>query len=134
MTRLYDAYLQPDGLTFTQYSLLAHLLRDPSPSIHELAAMMGMDRTSLTRTLAPLTTRGMVAFGAGADRRSKLVRLTEEGRRIHSLAKIHWRAAQEEIQMRLGADELGQLHRLLDHAFERLEHDLTLSGPGSVTT
>lgn len=120
MTRLYDAHLQVDGLTLTQYSLLFNLARCPSPSIHELAALIGMDRTSLTRTLVPLEERGLLQVERGEDRRSKVVRLTPEGRRVRQAAECHWRAAQDEIQRRLGAGPLAELHRLLDDAFAQL--------------
>lgn len=123
MTRIYDAHLQADGLTLTQYSLLSNLARCGPPSIHELAALMGMDRTSLTRTLVPLESRGMLLVERGEDRRSKVVRLTPEGRRARLMAEGHWRAAQDEVENRLGAAELAGLHRSLDHAFERLSSE-----------
>jgi DNA-binding MarR family transcriptional regulator len=120
MTRIYDAHLQADGLTLTQYSLLANLARSLPPSIHELAALMGMDRTSLTRTLAPLQARGMLRVEPGLDRRRKLVRLTPEGRLLRLTAECRWQAAQDEIQSRLGDVALAALHQQLDHAFELL--------------
>ncbi|MDR3440624.1 MarR family winged helix-turn-helix transcriptional regulator [Telmatospirillum sp.] len=120
VTHLYDIHLQADGLTLTQYSLLSHLIRSPSPTIQQLAASMGMDRTSLTRTLAPLVARDMITIAPGDDRRSKIVQLTPNGRQIRDEAEGHWLAAQDEIAERLGANDLADLHRLLDRAFQRL--------------
>jgi DNA-binding MarR family transcriptional regulator len=120
VTRIYDSHLQADGLTLTQYSLLSNLARCTPPSIQELADVMGMDRTSLSRTLAPLEARGMVRVDRGQDRRSKVVVLTPDGREARSTAESHWRAAQDEIQSRLGPVALAELHQQLDHAFERL--------------
>ncbi|HXP97768.1 MAG TPA: MarR family transcriptional regulator, partial [Telmatospirillum sp.] len=120
MTRLYDAHLQAVGLTLTQYSLLSNLIRRAPLSIHDLAAAMGMDRTSLSRTLTPLKDRGMIDFGSAADRRSKVVLVTEEGRRARQAAERHWRAAQDALQKKLGAEAVAEFHRLLDLTFERL--------------
>ena len=120
MTRLYDAHLQAVGLTLTQYSLLSKLIRCAPLSIHRLAATMGMDRTSLSRTLAPLKDRGMIEFGSAEDRRSKVVLVTAEGLRVRQAAECHWRAAQDDMQRRLGAETLAEFHRLLDLTFERL--------------
>jgi DNA-binding MarR family transcriptional regulator len=120
MTRFYDAHLLADGLTLTQYSLLSKLARAPALSIHELADLMGMDRTSLTRTLVPLEASGFLSIERGDDRRSKIVILTSEGRQTRQAAEGHWQAAQDEIKNRLGEASLGELHKLLDAAFERL--------------
>jgi DNA-binding MarR family transcriptional regulator len=38
------------------------------------------DRTTLARDLEPLTERGLVKVAAGADRRTREVRLTRQGR------------------------------------------------------
>lgn len=120
MTRLYDAHLKAVDLTLTQYSLLAKLAGGVVPNMRELAAVMGMDRTSLTRTLAPLQARGLLDLAPGGDRRSRIVCLTEAGRSARREAEGYWHAAQEEICARLGGQDLTQLHRLLDLVCERL--------------
>lgn len=121
MTRIYDAHLAPCGLTLTQYSLLTALVRLPGPSLHELAEAIGMDRTSLTRTLQPMIDRGLVAFAPGLDRRSKRVEATAAGRALRAEAKRLWLEAEREVRERLGPDEVSELHHLLDRSFERLE-------------
>ncbi|WP_158240753.1 MarR family winged helix-turn-helix transcriptional regulator [Telmatospirillum siberiense] len=123
MTRLYDAHLKVVDLTLTQYSVLAKLTGDVAPDMHRLAAVMGMDRTSLSRTLAPLEARGLIESAPGDDRRSRIVRLTETGKLLHREAEHHWRAAQDEIRERMGGRDLAQLHRLLDLVCERLAAD-----------
>lgn len=120
MTQIYDAHLAPLGLTLTQYSLLAHLAAMAPPTIHGLADVMGMDRTTLTRNLKPLQARALVARTTGDDRRSRLVALTGTGRELWLEAKPLWRAAQNEIRSRLGDDDTAELHRRLDRAFDQL--------------
>jgi len=121
MTQIYDAHLTPVGLTLTQYSLLSNLRRQKTlPTVHELAEIMGMDRTTVTRNLKPLMERGLLAFSPGADRRSKCVSLTLAGQKTWELAKPLWQEAQAEIQARLGDIETATLHRLLDEAFGRI--------------
>lgn len=120
MTQVYDAHLAPIGLTLTQYSLLANLVRRGPPSLHELAGIMGMDRTTLTRSLKPLATRGLLTVKPGQDRRSKEVQLTAAGTALWEQARPLWRAAQAEIERRLGATAVAELHRSLDQGFERL--------------
>lgn len=123
LTRLYDAHLKEVGLTLTQYSLLSRLSRAVPPRMHELAEAMGMDRTSLTRTLSPLQGRGLIEVIPGEDRRSKVVRITGEGFALREKAVGYWRVAQAEIERRLGVVEMAELHRILDLAWERLGGD-----------
>ena len=120
MTLIYDQYLAPSGLTLTQYSLLANLVRRDPPSVHDLAEVMGMDRTTVTRNLKPLLARGLLDLVRGEDRRSKLVAVTEDGQRTWDTARALWRAAQNDINRRLGDVETGELHRLLDQSFDKL--------------
>jgi DNA-binding MarR family transcriptional regulator len=123
MTQIYDQYLAPSGLTLTQYSLLANLVRRVPPSVHELAEVMGMDRTTVTRNLKPLLARGLLGLVPGCDRRSKLVAVTEDGQRTWGEARVLWRVAQSEINRRLGDIETAELHRMLDQSFDKLAAD-----------
>jgi hypothetical protein len=61
---LYDTRLSPEDLTITQYSLLADIERAGQLSHAVLAEKVGMDRTTLTRNLRPLT-RGQVGYCRG---------------------------------------------------------------------
>lgn len=122
VTRLYDSHLAPSGLTLNQYSLLAVLaFAKAAPTLGELAALMGMDRTTLTRDLRPLLARGLIARQAGGDRRRRAMALTEPGRAAWEEARGLWRAAQDVIEERLGREITARLHELLDGAFAALE-------------
>jgi len=122
ITRLYDAHLGPAGLTLTQYSLLSTLVLafDEPPTVHALAAILGMDRTTLTRTLKPLAGAGLLALEAGDDRRRRQVTLTAAGRAAFAKGKPLWRRAQDEVLARLGGARVADLHRLLDESFATL--------------
>ena len=123
MTQLYDAHLAPCGLTLTQYSLLANLQRLQSPGVHDLAEAMGMDRTSLTRTLKPLMEQGLIAVASAPDRRRKRLTLTAAGEARRWAARPLWRAAQDAIEQLLGPETVAELHRLLDMGYQRLAPD-----------
>jgi DNA-binding MarR family transcriptional regulator len=55
LSSLYDTRLSSEDLTITQYSLLADIERAGQLSHSVLAEKAGMDRTTLTRNLRPLT-------------------------------------------------------------------------------
>ena len=110
LTRIYDDALRPTGLTTTQYSLLSLVSRAPGPiSITALADAQAMDRTSLSRTLAPLERAGYLTIAPGADRRVRTVALTEAGALIVAQARPLWRAAQERIAAEQGLERMDDL-------------------------
>jgi DNA-binding MarR family transcriptional regulator len=61
-----------------------------------------MDRTTLTRSLKPLESQGLLMIDAGTDRRRHLVRLTEGGRQALATALPYWQQAQHQMVTRLG--------------------------------
>jgi DNA-binding MarR family transcriptional regulator len=58
-----------------------------------VAALLAMDRTTLTAALKPLQRRGLVEVTADpADKRGRLLRLTQEGRALLREAVPIWEA------------------------------------------
>jgi len=115
VTRLYDQVLAPSGLTVTQYSLLAHALRqDAAPTVSELAQQLFTERTTLTRNLKPLADAGLVEVGDGADARSKAVRVTARGRSAFQAARPLWKEAQARLRAQAGGARLAALHGLIE--------------------
>jgi DNA-binding MarR family transcriptional regulator len=101
VARRYDAVLRPAGLTSGQFSLLMSLNRPSPPTIAEVAAVLVMDRTTVTANLKPLERRGLVALVVdAADRRSRRPSLTAAGRRILQQALPLWRRAQGATERR----------------------------------
>src|SRR5438105_10195832 len=60
VARRFDAVLRPLGLTSGQFSLLMSLNRAQPPSLGDVAAVLAMDRTTVTANLKPLVRRGLV--------------------------------------------------------------------------
>lgn len=104
--RRFDVALRPFGLTNGQFSLLMSLNRPEPPGIASVAALLAMDRTTLTANLKPLERRGLVRVGTHpADRRRRRLILTEEGRAVLAAAVPVWRQTHAEIERGMnGAD------------------------------
>jgi DNA-binding MarR family transcriptional regulator len=97
VTQLYDEALRPSGLRITQFTLLVGVaIGEPVP-ITRLADALSLDRTTLARDLRPLTDRGLVEIRTGDDRRTRVVRLTGQGRDALGQAYPLWRSAQARI-------------------------------------
>ena len=87
--RLYDAALEPSGLSANQLSILRTIERMDGPLLPLLSERMVMDRTSLYRALAPLERDGWVVIEP-AGGRAKRVQLTAEGRTVSENAAAAW--------------------------------------------
>lgn len=109
LTNLYDEILAPSGLRATQFSLLAHLASVDEATLTRLAAVRVIDRTTLTRNLTPLERDGLVTITAGADRRTRIVHITDAGRAAMKRALPYWRMAQQHVVNGLGGERYGAL-------------------------
>ena len=110
LARRFDDALRPHGLTNGQFSLLMALNRPEPPPMGPVAALLAMDRTTLTAALKPLERRGLVRVEADPrDRRGRLLRLTEEGRRLLTKAFPTWTETHEKVDRQLSAFDMGIL-------------------------
>jgi DNA-binding MarR family transcriptional regulator len=106
LARRFDAAFRPLDLTNGQFSLLIGLNRPEPPTMREVAPFLGMDRTSLTAALKPLQRRGLVAVAADdRDRRSRRLRLTDQGRALLDAALPIWRDEHDRLDRALQALE-----------------------------
>lgn len=119
VTRIYDARLAPQAIKVTQFSLLVNAARGER-TVSELAADLEMDRSTLSRNLAPLAAQGWVSISVGADLRSRSISVTAAGRRKLKAALPLWRKAQCEVESVLGAASVGELHANIAHALAAL--------------
>ena len=95
VSRLYDDCLRPLGLNITQYSLLRVIETEPQISVSTLGRYMVMDRTSVTRALAPLERDRLIRSRVGSDKRKRIVSLTKKGTKLIADAKPRWDEAQK---------------------------------------
>ena len=81
----------------------------------ELAELLDMDRTTLTRNLKALIELRWVEVKPGKDdARVRLVRITDTGIAQLRSARSHWQKAQDEVKATIGPTNLIDLHELLD--------------------
>lgn len=102
VTQYYDAVLRPSGLRVTQFTLLQALHYAPGISQKQLAELLEIDSTTLTRTLAPHVQKGWLHSEPGTDRRELRLRLTPAGQREYKRVLPSWRKAQKSLQQALG--------------------------------
>ncbi|SDR33727.1 transcriptional regulator, MarR family [Rhizobiales bacterium GAS113] len=110
LARRFDDVLRPLQLTNGQFSLLMSLNRAEPANMGSVAALLAMDRTTLTANLKPLERRGLVEVTVDqADKRSRRLMLTSSGRDLLAAAVPIWKhehAATELLLTRVSPDEL----------------------------
>jgi DNA-binding MarR family transcriptional regulator len=81
------------------------LNRPVPPAMGPVASLLAMDRTTLTAALKLLERRGLVKIASDpSDRRSRILILTEEGRKLLAQALPTWKQVHEEIEQHLPGD------------------------------
>jgi DNA-binding MarR family transcriptional regulator len=109
ITKLYEEVLRPSGLRATQFSLLMATRVMGPITVVKLAQVMVTDRTTLTRNLEILETRGLITIKPGEDRREREVNLTAAGMEVLAKAIPLWAEAQERVRKGLGEERLQNL-------------------------
>jgi DNA-binding MarR family transcriptional regulator len=112
----FDAELAKAGLKTTQLGLLSEIRRLQPVEPGELARVLGVDPSTLTRNLRPLLAAGWVELGAGKDARSRSIRITESGRAKQAQAQRRMRAAQRSMDEKLGVRRMAELKALMDES------------------
>jgi DNA-binding MarR family transcriptional regulator len=112
LARRFDDAFRPLGITNGQFSLLMSLNRPEPPAMAAVAALLAMDRTTLTAALKPLHRRGLVNIASDpTDRRARLLTLTPKGRRLLARAVPIWKSNHLAVERVLGDGEPDRLRR-----------------------
>jgi DNA-binding MarR family transcriptional regulator len=119
--RRYAQGMASAGLSTSQYGLLGQIDAFGPLRPADLAARMGLDRSTLTRNLQGLVAAGWVLLAPGPDRRSRQVVLTDAGRAKRSEAKRAWKQAQRALNAQLGPERVARLHALIDECAAALD-------------
>ncbi|MET3584081.1 DNA-binding MarR family transcriptional regulator [Pseudorhizobium tarimense] len=113
LARRFDIALKPLGLNNGQFSLMMSLNRPEAAPMGAVAEVLSMDRTTLTAAIKVLERRGLVeTLPDPKDRRSRLIRLTNEGTSLLSAALPIWQEVHGALDDELGA-EMAPLRKTL---------------------
>ena len=114
LARRFDHALKPAGLTSGQFSLLMSLNRPSPASMGPVATLLAMDRTTLTANLKTLEKRGLVVLSVDpADRRGRLLALTQSGHAQLIVAVPIWERTQKSMERLVPPSGQAALHASL---------------------
>lgn len=115
LTAHYDRIISASGLKTTQLSLLMTVLLRDKANLSQLANMLGMDRTTLSRNVRLLEQKGLIIVSPGEDKREQCIDITDKGRDTINLAIPLWEKAQAEVIERFGEEWVQELLSNLRH-------------------
>ena len=131
--RLADSVLAEFAVSNSSGWCLTHLARlgpdvaavmitNPDTRQRELAQAIGITEASLTRTLADLDRRGLVARQADkADRRANHVRLTDDGIALAQRIEARLAALRADLLDGLPDTDIARMVTMLDHIAGRID-------------
>ncbi len=109
ITALYDATLDDSGIRTSQLAILTAIRTHGAVSMQMLAAELGVDPSTMTRTLLPMERDGFVASEPGEDRRVRELVLTAKGHRKLAEAGRLWAQAQDKLREKIGSERFERL-------------------------
>jgi MarR family transcriptional regulator, organic hydroperoxide resistance regulator len=106
-TRSYDNVLKPCRLKVTQFGMLANIARHPATTVSELAELLSMDQTTVSRNLRVLEKSGYIRLERErTDHRIKRIQISDLGVSKMNEARPLWEQAQLEMQRVLGGENI----------------------------
>lgn len=114
IARMYNSEAAQHGLTTTVGYVLLNIAKEGTPSTR-IGPLIGMEATSLTRTLKQLEADGLIERRSDVqDARKVLIFLTAKGRQKRELARRTVKAFNKEVEERIGAKKLEAFLSTLD--------------------
>lgn len=105
LSRRFDEAFRPLGITSGQFSLMNGLNRPEPPTIGAVAALLAMDRSTVTANLKPLERAGLATVSVDAkDRRGRRAALTDAGRALLAAATPVWIREHAVVEAELSGD------------------------------
>ena len=102
LTQIYEEALRPAGLRGSQFTILQTLSLAGELTQGQMAHLLAMDSTTLTRSLAIMQRQGWISRRRGADRREWRFQLSQAGRTKFARALPQWEKAQALVRKKLG--------------------------------
>jgi DNA-binding MarR family transcriptional regulator len=123
VTQAYAQAMRMPDLRATQFTILQALQMAGEVTQGRLGAILAMDSTTLTRTLAIMRREKLVTERRGADRRERLLRLSETGKKALREATPAWEAMQTRLRQRLGPRKWQALMQLANDVTKLVEEE-----------
>jgi DNA-binding MarR family transcriptional regulator len=114
VTRLYDLALEDSGVRSTQFTLLVGIAKNQPVAMGDLAHVLMIDPTTLTRSLRLLEKEGLIKISGRSARRQRFLNLTQKGEQALKRSLPAWRKAHGQFVSAVGAKYWNDLRNELE--------------------
>ena len=114
MTALFDHALKDSGIRSTQFTILTAIAKTQPVSISNVAQILVMDATTLTRNLNLLRKQGLLTISPRGAMRQRFLHLTFAGEKALARAIPLWRKIQQRFVDQIGEDQWKALRSELE--------------------
>lgn len=114
ITSLYDSVMSASGIRSTGFAILIAVAKSEPVSIGKLGTVLGIDATTLSRSLKLLEKRGLIAVSKRSTMRQRFVTLLTGGERTLVRAVPFWRQVQEIFENEVGRPHWKRMQRDLE--------------------
>jgi DNA-binding MarR family transcriptional regulator len=114
VTRMYDSAMQASGVRSTQFAILVGIAKTQPVSMGKLADVLGLDRTTMTRSLRLLQKEKMITISRRAAMRQRFLELTPAGEKALARSLPLWRKVHEQFVSTVGAEYWTKLRSELE--------------------
>lgn len=121
----FNQALRKDGLTITQFDILAYLAENPQNhnTLTDIAAHFGVKHTSAIHVLKILEEKGFIRKNRSPDARSKTIVLTESGIQIVQKVQQKDPLVSQLLFDGLSEYDMQYLKKMLQTIYENLESE-----------
>ena len=109
ITGIYDDAFSGVGMKVSQFSVLVAVSNREKARPAELAKILQMDESTLSRNVERMCARGWLRLEPDGDGRSHLIAATDKGIALIRKAYPAWQKAQTEVARRLGEENVAAL-------------------------
>ena len=113
ITQLYELELR-GHLAVPQFGLLSMIEGRPGCNQATLARQLDFDKTTLSRNLKLMESKGWIAHAASDDQRERGYRVTDRGQKLLRAARPGWKRAQERLRSAMTGDQWEAMWRTFD--------------------
>ena len=111
-TQFLEERMMASGVSFSQFGLMAEIASADDDTVSALAQRMGLDQSTLSRTLRTLEADGLLEIAVvDSDQRKRMVWLTEKGARKLEAALAIWRQAHARLARQVSVESVRRLAR-----------------------
>ena len=120
VTNIFDQALRPLGVKVSQLNVLIVVAKRGPTSPAEVARRLNMEKSTLSRNVERMRSRGWLKVSEGDSGRKQILELGRAGRTLITKTLPFWKKAQAQTEALLGPRGARSIHRAADSVWAQL--------------